>query len=76
MSRRSIKNNIIYLSNNLENDEVEYFIEYIKDTSIPNRPEIWNLIRACYKLVNQEPDIDRKLKNDLRRVLLGKGVNV
>lgn len=75
-SKSEIKSRIEGLGQNLDNQNVKEFITFIKTASIPNEPEVWNALRAGCKLACQDRNIDIELKNELRHVLLSRGVNV
>jgi len=75
-SKSEIKSRIEGLGQNLDNQNVKEFITFIKTDSIPNKPEVWNSLRAGCKLACQDRNIDIELKKELRHVLLSRGVNV
>ncbi|WP_246938521.1 preprotein translocase subunit YajC [Bacillus pinisoli] len=60
---------------NVTEENVTEFINLLK--SIPrlsNSPSTWESMRACYNLV-YESKLDKKLVVELRRVMMGLGVN-
>lgn len=67
-------NNII--GNNPNNENLKWYIAEIKKLNLINDGVLINRFHAIYKLISEDEKIDGCLKTELRRILLGKGVNV
>ncbi|MBU9711642.1 hypothetical protein KS419_07835 [Bacillus tamaricis] len=63
------------LQHDLTNESVSEFISLITNAKrIPNHPVYWNTCRAAYSLISSSENIDRHLKENLKKALLSKGV--
>ena len=67
-------NNII--GSNPNNETLKWYIAEVKKINLVNDGVIINGFLAIYKLISEDQKIDVCLKTELRKVLLGKGVNV
>ena len=67
-------NNII--GSNPNNDSLKWYIAEVKKLNLINDGVVINRFNAVYKLISEDQTIDVCLKTELRKVLLGKGVNV
>lgn len=55
---------------------MEEYIKFIDSIEIPPRKYYWNMIKAGYEIVKISETIDEKLVEQLRIVLLSRGVFV
>lgn len=56
-------------------DLTKEIIQYFNKMGIPNNPTSWDTARANFELINESNGVSVELKHELRRTLLGKGVN-
>lgn len=63
------------LQKNLNDEKVRWYMKVINKGKIPGSPTIWNTLRAGYQLVRSSGNVDPELKNQLRIIMLSKGVD-
>lgn len=73
---RKIKEKTYQLGKDLNNERVEDYIRYIDSVEIPSRKYYVNMIKAGYEIIKSNNDIDIKLAEQLRVVILSKGILV
>ncbi len=73
---KKLKEKTYNLSKNLTNEKVEDYIKFIDSVEIPPRKYYWNMLKAGYKIVEMNKEIDNKLLRQLKITILGKGVLV
>ena len=73
---KKIKDKTYNLGKDLTNGKVEDYIKFIDSIEIPPRKYYWNMIKAGYEIVKTSETIDDKLIEQLRIVVLGRGVLV
>lgn len=64
------------LAKNLTNEKVKEYIDYINSIKVPNRKVHWNTLKAGYKLVQINDNINPQLKTELKIIMLSKGILV
>lgn len=62
------------LGKELDNEKVLDYINFIDGIEIPDRKVYWNTLKAGYRLIEMNSNIDNELKKQLKIVMLGKGV--
>jgi hypothetical protein len=59
----------------INNEKASQFICLLMSIkSMPNRPTYWDSIRRALKLVEQSADVDAEIKEKLRTLLIGLGI--
>jgi hypothetical protein len=59
----------------INNEKASQFISLLMSIkSMPNRPSYWDSIRRALKLVEQSADVDAEIKEKLRTLLIGLGI--
>jgi hypothetical protein len=63
------------MSVDINNEKASEFISLLMSIkSMPNRPSYWDSIGRALKLVEQSADVDAEIKEKLRTLLLGLGI--
>ena len=65
-----------HLGKKLANEKVEDYMKYIDSVEIPPTKCHWNMLKAGFKIVEMNKEIDNKLLRQLKITILGKGVLV
>ncbi len=73
---RKIKDKTYQLGKDLNNGKVEDYIIFIDSLEIPPRRYHWNMIKAGYKIVKINGEVDANLIKRLKIVILSKGILV
>ena len=73
---RKIKEKTYQLGKDLTPEKVEDYIKFIDSIEIPPRKYHWNMIQAGYEIVRANKGIDRSLTEQLKIVILSKGILV
>ena len=60
----------------MTNEKVENYRAFIDSMEIPNRKVYWNTLRAGYKMIEIDNNVDEKLKEELKIIMLSKGILV
>lgn len=63
------------LADGLSDSKVIEYINLIKNTNIPNKPETWNALRASNNLVKKNKNVSEDVKDRLTMTLQSKGVS-
>lgn len=71
---RKIKEKTYQLGKDLTNVKVEDYIKFIDSIEIPPRRYHWNMIQAGYEIIKMSKDIEPKLIEQLKIVILSKGI--
>lgn len=64
------------LGKELTNEKVKDYIYFIDGIKVPDRKVYWNTLKAGYRLVKMNDNIDDGLKEKLRVTMLSKGILV
>ena len=73
---KRIKERTYQLGKDLTNDKIENYIEFIDNIEIPPRKYHWNMIQSGYEIVKMNNGIERSLTEQLKIVILSKGILV
>ena len=72
----SINKQIKVFAYHADDESVKEFIRNLKKLSnIQNNPSNWDTMRAAFELVNDNDEVSFQIKTELRKVLMGMGVN-
>ncbi|MCY6369095.1 transcription factor [Clostridium ganghwense] len=66
--------NTVNLEENLTNEKVTEYIEFVRQIKIPNKVMCKNIARDGYDMVKASENIEDNLKSNLRTILECKGV--
>ena len=75
-SKLTINSALSALRDNLTNDGAEEFCQFVEGATIYNHPSIYSKLRAAWGLVRGSHNISKRMKEQVRNALLGRGVNV
>lgn len=62
------------LGKELDNERVLDYMNFTDSIEIPDRKVYWNTLKAGYRLIEMDNSIDDKLKEQLKIVMLSKGI--
>lgn len=76
LTGKKIKEKTYQLGKDLSNEKVEDYIKFIDSVEIPARRYYWNMIKSGYEIIRTNKGIDIKLVEQLKIVVLSKGILV
>lgn len=76
LTGRKIKEKTYQLGKGLNDEKVKDYIKFIDNIEIPPRRYYWNMVQAGYEIVKINEDINLELVEQLKIVILSRGILV